>query len=261
MNAKKLEELLAAQATMLAERYDAVSPDFSIDAIHDFRTGVKKYRALLRLAGTTAHKKPGLPVALRNIYHIAGSIRDAQLLQAFATHEKLPVLFQHLEEALLHLKIAWEIRYHTGFSDILTRAIRGKHIQSLATKAVSDFLQEKFRSILATEPCPDDSTLHEVRKLSKDILYVARWVEKDWPEAFEATVTLPLKELQELAEKTGDYNDRVQRSKTLELFHHPGVGEAEAERLHQLRNQERQEMKVRQKAVIAVLDELRLRAI
>jgi hypothetical protein len=62
-----------------------------------------------------------------------------------------------------------------------------------------------------TDSEPEDEALHELRKLLKDMMYVASFCEEHWPKAFHRLERFPLADLKPLATVAGNYNDATNR--------------------------------------------------
>src|SRR5882762_11803559 len=99
----KYEEALSSIAAQITLQFD-------IDCVHDFRTTVKKLRALLRWLSSV--KKP-LTKSFTEIYHLSGELRNAQVLlkDTEAEKEALEGFRNWLNVSITRLEEQWYKKY------------------------------------------------------------------------------------------------------------------------------------------------------
>lgn len=190
-----------------------LAPDFDAEVIHDLRTGIKKLRAYLRLADTAGDDRfSRLPKKFRKVYGAAGSIRDAQMqLQSLVTDDdkKAPGFALWLAGRIATGQQHWEAVYRPKRIRRLREQVMGFSLPQLEISTLTGFFQQRIEIICTTGTAddPDDEALHEVRKTVKDLLYVADWCEKHWPEGYAAITPFRLPDLKPLSDAAGKYND------------------------------------------------------
>jgi len=197
-----------------------VIPVYDIEDLHNFRTEYKKLRAFLRiLSNGKADKKIKLTKKIKSLYHVAGCLRDIQL-QTIRINEQTD---KGLEKPRQYLKFLNQEKQKLKFSfaEINSDNLLS-HDQKISEKSLpgkftfSDFKQfvrkKKQRLVLITETgIYNDETIHETRKIIKDIFYNAG--------LFRTARTVHLftntwrvtdeKYLPKLLEDLGEYHDKA----------------------------------------------------
>ena len=186
-----------------------ISPGFDIEHIHHFRTNTKKLRSILRLHG---YNNKLLSRKFLKLYHIAGDLRNAQLLLYDLAEEaaRLPLFFLWLATYIGNKQEAWNKHY----SEAIFTHVAGK-LSGLNGKECSlDDLRAFFRAYLGevssivADADPEAEKLHTTRKRIKDMVYVRHWCKDSWLPGWNATRRFSLLSLKKLADVAGSYNDR-----------------------------------------------------
>ncbi|MES2372650.1 MAG: CHAD domain-containing protein [Bacteroidota bacterium] len=200
MTLQHLHHSIHKHAQDVAELCDEIGDDFQQAAVHDFRTTIKKIRALLRWQhkGGNIFKGP-----FGKIYHAAGRVRDLHVLLATLHKEKTTIPFiQWLEEELDHSKKSWKKLYRRK----IIRHFQ-KEIEQISTNVSGHtaFFREKTEEIqwIIHMPSIDDIALHEIRKILKDMQYVTQWCQVNKI----PIPSLSSLRLKENGKKIGAYND------------------------------------------------------
>jgi CHAD domain-containing protein len=189
---KKSGHTVSARAVLL-------KPNYRLPAVHDFRTAVKKLRAFLRWQSMD-RKTTGKD--FRNIYHAAGDIRNLQVLLKHIREKKisLPQFSRWLRSELKKAKKKWEKTYDkkimTGLEKKLAKIKTVRYRQWFLVK------KTELRSILKS---PTDASLHEARKIYKDLQYINEWSKKNKTHLPPGSP----RELAKAGKQLGRYHDRV----------------------------------------------------
>lgn len=189
---------LAVSAAQITLHYD-------MDNIHSFRTTVKKMRALLRWLSPV---KKTLPSSFKKIYHISGELRNAQvLLQHTATaKEELTGFRNWLTANITRLEEQWYkawdkaiIRHlHKRIGAIKNKKGNRQRLRRFCKKRV-----DRINSILYL-PSPPDESLHDARKMLKDMQYLYEWSEKKGIDNDKPALDV----LKRIGHQAGDFNDQ-----------------------------------------------------
>jgi len=169
----KYEEALSASAGQITLQFD-------MDCVHDFRTTVKKLRALLRWLSSV--KKP-LTKSFAAIYHLSGELRNAQVLlkDTEAEKEALEGFRNWLNVSITRLEEQWYKTYDRRIIQRLCKKIERSGYQKGEWETIRRFCRKRvnrIRGILYLSPPPDEE-MHNARKMLKDMLYVYEWGEKN----------------------------------------------------------------------------------
>ena len=216
MDKKELKHIIHSIFKKLNKHAKQMRQDGDEEAIHLFRTDIKKLRAFLRLLSlqTEDDKKMKLPAALKKMYTSAGIIRDAQLKRQ-RLHSMLHLGKQHTEILILSSEqlAALQQDFLSAKELKAAEASLDKHLPEILFNATvqSFFYQKQFgiKSIMDAGLYRDEQ-LHEVRKQLKDLLYIIK-IDED------TGTTLPFsfwnkEELifaEKLAHELGLFNDAV----------------------------------------------------
>lgn len=151
------------------------------DNIHDLRVSYKKLRALLRATGI----EDALPVALKDLYHKAGEMRDLQLYidqlktlnerKANAPVEYIANLSVKVNELHAELSQAIDNLDQKGIINSLQQripdSIKKKNIWSFAD--VKKSAAQTLHAVAKT-----DEEIHQIRKYLKDAIYTRELIDK-----------------------------------------------------------------------------------
>lgn len=200
-------------------------------AIHEFRTGIKRSRAVLRLLNVSLKKKDRLQLSkkLRVFYWYAGSVRNLQLhLHTLDKEDEKPVAYMRIcKKQIESLEGAMRSFASPGLFRKKKNCIRGLPFRGKVNP--KEFLQQKigeFNSLLSN--MDKDEALHAIRKALKDILYNWKYIRH-----LEKLMPLPLrnkKDIEELTHVLGDFCDRTVGINMVEQYRlsHPGNTEGPA---------------------------------
>lgn len=207
------------------DRYSSqIAGEFDLELIHRLRVEVKKFRAFLRLyASAHEEKKARIPGRLKELYNIAGHIRDAQMQLVRAILERSEALTGYalwLTNFIAAGQQEWKNRYRPRILDEWQKQMRRVEWKMIDTGQLLHFFREKIHALgtIARKAAPDDEDLHDIRKVVKDLQHLSRLSEQHWPEGKETLAVLPFKELDQLAQRAGDYNDERNALERLQQY-------------------------------------------
>jgi CHAD domain-containing protein len=195
--------------------YNNLLEDFKEGEIHDFRLGIKKMRALIRLVNSGAEKPLKLGKRIREFYSITGQIRSLQLHR-----ESIIQLCQNqkVQEPRVYLAlIKNQLKIHQEAGRRSARKLSWNQWQDKCAERlphrvdkemVRIFLRQKHIILagLMSQNLNNDEVLHSIRKNCKDLLYVLEMIEHDWPPGFPIYFT-GKEELEALTGFLGDFHD------------------------------------------------------
>ena len=222
MEHERLDAGIRQQYVKCARLGKALIDNFAEENIHAFRVGVKRLRALLRLAASAEHSDitPRLPRNLRVYYHMTGIIRTLQL-QKKALEEVAVRLHQGAPAnclALLDDRIGSTKRMIGEYLRIEEpwghRLGRWAHPVTgvMAVAAEEAFIAGKITALGKKQgvALPDDEQLHALRKDIKDLLYAWPYLHGRIVEHAQEGKGLPgQKVLETCAGLLGDFHDVV----------------------------------------------------
>ena len=192
------------------ERYALkISPTFNAEDIHKYRTATKKLRTMLRWhpVGDDIISK-----SFKKSYHISGDLRNAQLLLISVGTQglKLPGFLLWLATSIGRLEHEWIHDFRKSSLRKLRRKLVSLNDQHPSAQELQGFFENKINEVreILRQASPPDEVLHDIRKMTKDMLYLRQWCRKNWPEGWKATKSYPVTQLKKLAELAGNYNDR-----------------------------------------------------
>ncbi|MCD6010552.1 MAG: domain containing protein [Flavipsychrobacter sp.] len=214
MKEDKIKRVIAEKLEQISSCAEKVNERFDKDDIHDLRVSVKSLRSFLRLLKTIP-SVPGLkiPGKMKQLYHIAGAIREAQLELDTISEKQyvLPAYTRKLEDTIADQKNEWAALYSGNIFREFSKKLEHNNYEKLNTADLSGFFSLKFGTIskLATmsDPSPDD--LHQARKEVKDILYNTKTADQYWQASHPILRQIPAEKLDGTASKIGDYHDKV----------------------------------------------------
>lgn len=218
MKKRVIREVIARKSAEIAVLCKAVSPAFNKEDIHEFRVSIKVLRAFLTLQRQGKRKSAAtLPKKLRQLYGIAGSIREAQLGLAFLSEKGLPrkLYVDRLIETIEKGKAEWAACYAPDALDRLFRKLEHKNYDPSLWIRLRILLRDCDRGIvsLSTDESLSDKRIHAIRKKIKCLLHVIALTEREWLHAHQLDQQLPMKALHDLAEAIGTHHDACVHAK------------------------------------------------
>ena len=195
--------------------YHNLLEDFIEDELHDFRLGIKKIRALIRLVNNGAEKPLKIGQKMREFYSITGQIRNLQLhrksISQLSLQQNIP------EPRVYQALIRNQMEIHQEAGRRCSRKLtwtqwQDKCLERLPRKVdeemVRIFLRQKhiILSGLLSQNLNNDEVLHSIRKNCKDLLYVWELIGLDWPPGFPLYFS-GKEDLEALAGTLGDFHD------------------------------------------------------
>lgn len=197
--------------------YNNLLEDFELEEIHDFRLQIKKLRAFIRLVNTEVTKEKRIKISkeIKTFYHTAGSIRNVQLHKqriiqwCMALSFNAPATYLELlnkEEARVK-NTAREEAEEISFSHFKKNLVASVPHELTAT-CIQYFTTLKRKELLALLSLSvyNDETLHNIRKVLKDILYdwnyITPYLASDLPAYFAQK-----ENTESLATNLGDFHD------------------------------------------------------
>ena len=206
---KKLVRNLAKEVSATAKK---VGPDFEKERIHEFRVAVKSLRAMSRLLVSRSDEyRYKLSKELKEIYHISGMIRDAQLEQEKLSQLDLPVpgYLKHLEREISAHKKKWKDCFPGKIFNKLESASSDTEHITCTPEITDKFRYSKLASIalISKTNAVTDDDLHNIRKQLKDLFYVLKIIPGHLKSIAQDAMPEELKELKEITDLIGAYND------------------------------------------------------
>lgn len=196
----------------IAKLCDRISENFDPETIHKFRVSVKKLRALLRLLKIANDgKSPGLTTKFKNLYCIAGDIRDGALAMEKAKTGQL-ALPQYMELCHANMerhKQQWTLHYSKKILKRLEEKLTDYDYKQLHPNTLKDFLKRSFHDIanISGNALPGNNDIHRLRKIMKDMLYLGAFTDKEWEKAHKLFNHIPDEDLAALTDILGNFND------------------------------------------------------
>lgn len=202
-----------------------INNNFDRDDIHNFRVSVKKLRSFLRLLA--AHK-PELTLNLskkfKQLYHIAGLIREAQLEEAWVEQNgyDLPAYKEHLQKTISSQKIEWTRLFSKKLLHKQKLKLTGQCNLEAPQTAVEIFFRKKLSTLndLITLKKLSAKQLHQARKELKDIIYITDLANKKWPGRKQFLKKLQPDKLKDIAGEIGNYHDKIVQTLHLDTSRH-----------------------------------------
>jgi len=200
---KAVNKKICNLAEGLLRNAKQVSPRFDENIIHQLRTSFKKLRALLRWQNN--NKKILKPV--KEIYDIAGEIRNAQIVlkNTIATKNELPEFFAWLDSSINHYKGEWGKIFQPKVLNTLLKKIKKVKVKEEFNRFFFSKRIKKIKRLLQASFISDD-TLHEIRKMIKDMQYVSELFQKINKE--KNGYSKKNKDIKYLSEVLGEYIDK-----------------------------------------------------
>jgi len=193
--------------------YKRLKNHFEPEDVHEFRLQIKKLRAVLRLTNASLPEESQMKIEkdLKEFYDITGNIRNLQLhrqrIKFLCKDLFLDMPVSYLE--ILSGEKDEEIKKTRDLRPLISFAkFRKTIMEALATVPEINIPQfvsahlDKLNQFLI-QPVHSDESLHEVRKILKDILYTRHFIE---PSLLPAALA-DFKYINSFAGKLGNFHD------------------------------------------------------
>lgn len=219
MKKKKIRELLDKDLEQMGQYSLGIDRKFGEEQIHRFRVQAKKTRALLRLISLQEKDEDiAFSRRVKSLYQLAGQIRDYQLMLR-ETGDDIPELSGWLRNNIGVAQYNWQEHFSQKAIQHFAGKIGGR-VVSVDIATAERFFRKRCKTIRETmkDIAAEDETLHDMRKLLKDMYYIAAFCEEHWPAAHERLQRYPLADLKPLSAMAGSYNDHTNRIRFLYAF-------------------------------------------
>lgn len=217
MKSGEIKNVFDKRFKKVKKHYNKLFEDFKIEDIHGFRLEMKKLSAFIRLINTNILKKKKIKIAgkIKSFYNTTGNIRNLQLHQQRVSH---------LCDEMLHEKPVHYLQFLRNKENMLKKKARRIADKSLhnhfwkkiiylvhekaSKKAVQAFVIQKKHALFELIFFLDysDESLHEIRKVLKDILndwkYIGSYVPAALPDYFTNK-----KNIEVFADTLGEFHD------------------------------------------------------
>jgi CHAD domain-containing protein len=235
---------LIVQAKQIVLNTRKVGISFDPDIIHDLRTGFKKIRALLRWQRIEKKEYN----SFKETYDKAGGIRNIQVAEKMLKKENfISITFNDwLSGALMNLKEQWAapVREKTAqqlLHNILElKAGFSKHKKFFERNIKNIHLAIRSNTIT-------DTSIHDTRKRMKDMQYILLWWKKKRGKPMKGLKDISIKQLKELGEQIGAYNDMAMLIMLLKNY--TGNKEVSANEVNMLARWEEERLSSRKKLI------------
>lgn len=211
MNEQVLQDWLQERLERISKHAKTIQPGFYPEPIHHMRTETKRLRAMLRLMSFDEEEELKLPGSYRKLYRISGTVRDAQihLQELFVSGlPRLPLFSIWLGRNMSPGIEKWENKFKDDALEPLEKFIAGLAAKKLQLQHLFDYFRKRKAEIATLmNKEPDDEELHQIRKYSKDLLYILAFCEKQWPEGREKLRPLEAV-LKRVSDRAGAFNDK-----------------------------------------------------
>jgi len=219
MKKETFRKVLKDDLEQIGQYCHSIDKKFDGEKIHQLRLQAKKARALMRLiALQTGNAELKFSRRIKELYRLAGIMRDHQLM-LLEIDDNIPELGKWLRHNIGVAQHKWQDNYKpkviSRFADKMDDLVKAVDIGT-----AEKFFRQRCKIIrkTITDPAPEDEALHELRKLLKDMMYVASFCEEHWPKAYQRLERFPLADLKPLSTIAGDYNDHTNRISFLYSF-------------------------------------------
>lgn len=183
--------------------------EFEEEAVHDFRTEIKKLRAFLRLLNTGNNNQLNITKSLKVYYWYAGEIRNLQLHMKSISDMEVEKPLTYLERTSKQIEsLQGALRsLHSPSNFDRPKKIIGNRLTNLEKPSVKKFVADKvdeLNNFLLL--IKQDEILHAIRKLLKDLLY-------NWKniKPYRSFLPIPIsakKQITKLTDILGEFCDR-----------------------------------------------------
>jgi CHAD domain-containing protein len=209
MKAKAISQVYKSGFRKISKYYRALTDNFHPDNNHYFRVEVKKMRAFVRLVNLSqpTHQHEILR-PIKKYYRLAGNIRNLQLheqrMKSLTNDLLIKKPEQYLKDLREEKKILMEkTKRKTGFSfkDFEEKLLDDAPAE-LTEEAKNQFVKMNIARLtqLLMLPIYYDETLHDIRKVIKDLMYNYNYLE----EQINLIIPLPLNVLAFMESVTDD---------------------------------------------------------
>lgn len=255
MKQKIITSVIKERFTTIREYIGHMLLNFEEEAVHDFRTEIKKLRAFLRLLNTAHNNKLSISKKIKVYYWYAGNIRNLQLhLKSIKEWEgdKPNVYLANTKKQVESLQRALRSLHSPSNFDDPKKMIhnwKAKPAKPLVKKFVYQKVDE-FNRLLAQ--IKQDETLHAIRKLLKDLLYNWKYI-KEYTSLLLAAISTK-KQIGKLTEVLGEFCDRNVGIHLLETYQLTAADPANKDILQEIMNKWDKEKTELRLKVYALLD-------
>lgn len=254
MRQKKIKSVIAKKVKEIAALCDNVSTGFDKDDIHKFRTTVKSLRSFLRLQKMNTGTRMTVSKKFKRLYDTAGVIREVQLELELLKEQlaSIPHYTDHLYQTIEHSKQEWAKTDINRVLRKLENRLCGYTYKTLKADAVPIFFNDRMKVIkgVAAKKRPTYNQIHDARKQIKDILYIAKFTEKEWKSARDKAEAYPIGKLEMLATIIGEYNDERIIKEHISFFPLVNPDEGERSELRQLQADENRKLAAKKKEIL-----------
>ena len=202
MRVKKLYTDVNSYYLALLKDNRQIGENFDEKKIHAFRTNYKKLRAIFRWQ--RINKKIGPNI--KKTYGLAGKMRNLQVAEKMMADEDAGLQFRTwLCNVFSSLKNEWDVQKQEESIKKLKKPLT---IVRLAPKKKLGFFRDRIREMMVhiNEFPTSDDTIHNVRKLGKDIQYCMKYAGKQKQKSWVNKNNL-LTNLKKINSRIGKYND------------------------------------------------------
>jgi len=216
MRNKEIWDIYKSRFKEIEKYYQRLVHNFKEDDIHSFRVQIKKLDAFIRLVNLSGTlQKHKIPKSIRKFYRLLGNIRNLQLNQERISRLvsdlsiKNPssyLQYLHNDEDSKRIK-ALRLAKRSSFKKLEKQLV--EDVPTELPGQAKDAFIEKTKSRLVqlfTLPVLFDDTLHDVRKIVKDLVYNYQYVEPSGSNIIPPVLT-GLKSMKKLTEVLGDFHD------------------------------------------------------
>jgi CHAD domain-containing protein len=264
MKRKALSAVIIRHISSMEKHCHRLPGSFDPEDIHDLRVNYKKTRAFLRLL--QLDKDAGdlqIPDKLKAVYQNGGKVRDLQLflaqLQAMEVTPALPVCVAHWYRQLFAYKEKAVRSIEAVHFKKMLEGITKELPSQLHKDTLNKFIQRKIAAIhLVLLAADNEKDLHAIRKQLKDLIYVGRIYENEWDIPFPISGWKSEKELSDLADTLGDFNDRCLELSLLRSGYSNDYGEEEKNKLQELQKNWLQQKEAQQQQLLQQVQVLKV---
>jgi len=261
MKHEKIKEIIKDKLGNITDLSGQIGVDFDKDIIHDFRLHTKTLRSFLRLLRFhTKRTELKMSRRFKRLYHISGAIRDTQIELEKVADSKviLSEYINKLQHILSTQKKEWRKHYDKHIFKKLESKLVNVKYETLHPLILENFFTGKFAIAdkISSTKSPTDEQIHQIRKEVKDILYLSGIAEKKWKGAKKQLKVLPVKELKQIADIVGSYNDKRILMGHLSSFSSPGMDIKEINFIKKITSKEKAKLEKEKKSIIVLVKEL-----
>ena len=255
MDQEHIKQLLADKIKSIKHCCRNIDKGFNQEAIHDFRVEVKKLRSFLKVLRLCDNNyKLRLPKRFKRLYQIAGAVRDAQLEydKLSDKENELPRYISKLKHLISIQEQEWKKHYTPKTIHKLKKRLLDIDYPTLDIETIVSFYKKKIDQITTLSHNEDPSFIkvHNLRKQIKDLLYVAKLTKKEVKNAGEYYISLPLKELDNLAKIIGDFNDKRNTLEHLKNFSSKHISPLEVAAIDSICNEDTQLLETEKNVIL-----------